>query len=144
ETVRRLRTRPCPVQLLQGSVMISPVPAQVGHGRLVMMLPSRDRWTDWISPCPWHIPQVAGGASSADPFPRQVSHRTPVSTSTSLETPVAHSWRSSVTRMSASEPGWTRLRGPRDPPPAPPPKNASKTSPRPPPPKPPPPEKPPP
>ena len=69
------------------------------------------------------------------PEPEQVPHSTAVSTLISRVTPLLHSSRVSSARISASEPGWTRLRGPRPPPPPPPPKKASMMSPRPNPPK---------
>jgi hypothetical protein len=128
--VRRARTRPSPPHWRHGSGMTSPTPRQTGHGRAVTTWPRKDRCTDWISPRPAQVSQTWAALPSAAPAPRHASHRTAVSTVSSRVTPVLHSSRVSSMRIRASEPGCTRLRGPR-PPPMPPPKNASMMSPSP-------------
>ena len=130
-TVRRERTRPSPPHCTQGSGMVSPVPRQVGHTRAVTTWPRKLRWTDWTSPAPPQVSQVTACVPGAVPAPVQTVHSTAVSTLISRFTPLAHSARVSFARSSASEPGCTRLRGPRPPPPPWPPKNASMMSPRP-------------
>ncbi len=130
--VRRARTRPSPPHCWHGSVMTSPNPRQTGHGRDVMTCPRNDRCTDCTSPRPPQVSQVDGALPAREPPPSQESQSTAVSTVMSRLTPLAHSSRVSSSRNSASEPGWTRLRGPRPPPAPPPPKKASMMSPSPP------------
>ena len=57
-----------------------PVPAQVGHGRLVITWPRNERCTLWISPRPPQVSQVAGWVPGAVPAPAQVAQTTAVST----------------------------------------------------------------
>ena len=109
--------------------MTIPVPEQVGHGRLVITWPRNDRCTLWISPRPPQVSQVAGWVPGAVPAPEHVEQTTAVSTVRSLVTPNAVSASSRSSRISASEPCRTRLRGPRA---VDVPKKASMMSPRPP------------
>src|SRR4051812_10721238 len=128
--VRRARTRPSPAQLGHGSGMTWPVPAQVGQVREETTWPRNERCTLCTSPRPPQVVQVAGWVPGAVPAPLHAVHRTAVSTVISLVVPKTVSSRSSSTRMSASPPSRTRLRGPRVA--VPPPKKASMMSPRPP------------
>ena len=63
DTVRRARTRPSPPQLPHGCGITVPMPAQVGHGRLVITWPRKDRCTLCTSPRP--LAGVAGGRVGA-------------------------------------------------------------------------------
>jgi hypothetical protein len=127
--VRRVRTRPSPAHFGHGSGMTWPVPEQVGQGRLAITWPRNERCTLCTSPRPLQVEQVVGWVPGAVPAPVQESHRTAVSTVMSVVVPKTVSARSSSTRMSASPPSRTRLRGPRA---VAPPKKASMMSPRPP------------
>ena len=112
--------------------MTSPKPRQFGHGREVTTWPRNERCTLCTSPRPWQMSHMAGRVPGAQPEPLHSEHSTAVSTARSRCTPLAHSSSVSCIRISASAPGWTRLRGPRPRPPAPwPPKNASMMSPKP-------------
>ena len=129
ETVRRARTRPSPAQLGHGCGITVPVPEQVGQGRLVITWPRNERWTLCTSPRPPQVSQLAGWVPGAVPAPAQVPQTTAVSTVRSRVLPKAVSASSRSSRISASAPCRTRLRGPRA---VDAPKNASMMSPRPP------------
>ena len=92
--------------------MTVPKPWQAGHGRAETTWPRKVRCTDWTSPRPPQVSQVARWVPAAVPAPEQVVQSTAVSTVIGASTPNAVSCRSSSSRRIASAPGRVRGRGP--------------------------------
>ena len=127
-TVRVVRTRPWPMQLGHGFLMMVPWPSQRSQGAEVIIWPSMVRTTFCMNPCPWQSGQVTGCAPPWAPEPPHSWHRENVLILTCAVPPNTAVFKSMDAEAKASRPGWVRGTGPCEPPPNAEPKNVENTS----------------
>ena len=77
----RSRTRPWPLQSMQGSSMVVPKPRQAAQVSTVIIWPRKERTGRWIWPAPRQMVQVTGEVPGRQQLPWQVEQVTAVSIS---------------------------------------------------------------